>query len=145
MLSVQPRGKLPDKMVSLSPGLLIMPSRLLSLDKSGLPSFQTRHLHSKKPRFERQKSWGRLPTLSCMPCDAAPPTSIFPVRVATATGPRAVPEAPGTPDDLSVLSNAVLYPPNPYLLELKEVRPSSAALPSAKHGAATTSSFRTVS
>ena len=44
---------------------------------------------------------------------AASPTGVFPVGVAAAPGPVAVPKAPETAGDFHVLANAARYPPDP--------------------------------
>ena len=44
---------------------------------------------------------------------ATPPAGIFPVGVATATGPVAVPEAPEASGDFDMLLDAALHPPYP--------------------------------
>ena len=53
---------------------------------------------------------------------AAPPTGIFPVVVAAAAEPVAIPIGAEASGDLGVILDAALYPPDPHLAKLKQSR-----------------------
>ena len=60
-----------------------------------------------------QAPWWRLTTPGQVCRGAACPTGVFPVGVAAAPGPVAVPKAPEAADDFHVLANAARNPPDP--------------------------------
>ena len=67
------------------------------------------------PVYARQAPWWRLTAPGQVSRGAASPTDVFPVGVAAAPGPVAVPKAPEAAGDFHVLANAARYPPDPQL------------------------------
>ena len=74
------------------------------------------------PVYACQAPWWRLTTRGQVSRGAAPPTGVFPVRVAAAPGPVAVPKAPEAVGDFQVLANAARNPPDPQFTLLKQTR-----------------------
>ena len=62
-----------------------------------------------------QAPWWRLTSPGQVYRGAASPTGVFPVGVAAAPGPVAVPKAPEAAGDFHVLANVTRYLPDPQL------------------------------